>query len=198
MKVFVLQKGVSNIQALVILALVISFIVIPFYCDVIAVVSSDIPSLSFLSRPFCQVKPRVWVSEGLALAEPVKKIVVENAEQGIPFFAGWIPPNATKNVSIKANPTDTDLKNNTYSGISINPLNGIITITYTDKVAKNSPTLLLIPRTNNKLFVPGLPVKTPVQWECHSATAPKGDTFLQLLGTLPATADYVSAKCRDN
>lgn len=78
---------------------------------------------------------RARVTEGLALASSAKVAVAENAANGAPFSAGWIAPNAMTYVSTKAAPTEADRKTNVYSGIAINPANGIITITYTNQIA---------------------------------------------------------------
>ncbi len=145
------------------------------------------------------------VIEGVEFAKSAKSVVAENAANGLAFDTGWKAPNATKNVSSKANPTLEDLKSNANSGIAINPANGIITITYTDRVAKGSPTILLIPVVNvkaNKLSTGVLPTSGVVPedvlwWQCHSATAPEGNAFPQLLGTfnekcLPANCRYIA------
>jgi hypothetical protein len=93
-------------------------------------------------------------------------------------------------------PTANDRTTNLYSGVSINPINGIITITYTDKIAKDSPTILLIPNIteNGSLPVVGYPTSGLIHWECHSATAPANDKLTTLLGTM--NPKYVPANCR--
>lgn len=154
--------------------------------------------ISIAIPQYCDYLPRAKVTEGLALASFAKTAVVENAVNGMPFSAGWIAPMATQNVSSKANPTDTDRQTNVYTGISINPANGIITVTYTNKVAQGSPTLLLIPvvgEKSNELLVFGKPpMSGKITWLCHSSTAPTQDAFRDLLGTM----DYkiVPSNCR--
>jgi len=78
---------------------------------------------------------RARVTEGLALASSAKTAVAENAANGAPFSTGWIAPNATSYISTKAVPTEADMRTNVYSGIAINPANGIITVTYNNKIA---------------------------------------------------------------
>ena len=174
--------------------------------------------------------PRARVTEGLALAGFAKTAVAENAANGAPFNAGWVAPNATANVSTKVVPTPADRKTNVYSGISISPANGIITITYTNKIAmayilfqlpilkwgilydsdgtftiadrntvammmSDTPTLLLLPITDNKtLPVVGKPTKN-ITWECHSATAPTSDVLTTIVGTM--NPKHVPANCRN-
>jgi type IV pilus assembly protein PilA len=140
-----------------------------------------------------EIRPRI--TEGLALAGSAKNAVRENAEQGQAFNSAWIEPNATKYVSTKPVPTELDRQTNVYSGIAINPTNGVITITYTDKIDQGSPTILLIPMVNGKSPTLGKPIgKYATNWECHSKTAPKDD-ISQLLGTVKPR--YVPTNCRD-
>jgi len=109
MKTTKLQQGLSWLSLLVVVLIVgfLAFIAIPNYCDYL---------------------PRSRVIEGLALAASAKTAVAQNAANGAPFNQGWITPNATINVSSKAVPTDADRNTNAYSGIAINPTNGIIII----------------------------------------------------------------------
>ena len=137
------------------------------------------------------------VREGLALATTAKTVVAGNAANNLVFDTGWKAPNATMTVSSKANPRTEDLNSNTYTGITINPDNGIITVTYTDKEAKGSPTILLIPVVKGDQLL-SFPVDKSIQeinWECHSATAPAGDALPQLLGTFKETC-YVPTNCK--
>lgn len=154
--------------------------------------------VSIVIPRYCDYLPHTKVTEGLALASSAKTAVVENAANGMPFATGWVAPNATTNVSSKANPTDTDRQTNAYTGISINPSNGIITVTYTDKVAKGSPTVLLIPvvgEKSNELLAFGKPPRSAkITWLCHSSSAPVKDGFRELLGTLDFK--IVPANCR--
>jgi type IV pilus assembly protein PilA len=144
---------------------------------------------------YCDYVPRQKVTEGLALAASAKAAVAENAANGMQFNNGWTPPNATINVSSKAVPTEADRKTNVYSGITINPTNGIITVTYTNKLQTGSPSILLIPVVGKSLPVLGKPPITgSINWECHSATAPANDDMQNLLGTLNPT--LAPANCR--
>jgi Tfp pilus assembly major pilin PilA len=107
-----LQQGFS-LLGLVVVIVVLGILILPNYCN---------------------YSPNAIVTEGLALTSYAKIAVAENAANGAPFNAGWVAPNATANVSTKAVPTEADRRTNVYSGIAINPANGIITITYTNKV----------------------------------------------------------------
>jgi type IV pilus assembly protein PilA len=176
MKSAKLQQGFSLLEWLILISMfgILASIAVPSYCDYIV---------------------RAKITEGLALAAAAKTAVAENAANGKPFTTGWIAPNATINVSTKALPTKEDRVTNVYSGVAINPTNGIITITYTDKVQTGSPFVLLIPLTDKKtLPVSGEAIKAQITWECHSATAPANDEMQNLLGTL--NQKYVPANCR--
>ena len=136
---------------------------------------------------------RNHVKTGLILAESAKAAVEKNVSNGSPFNMGWIAPNATEYVSSKSEPTETDRTSNVDSGIAINPINGIITITYTNKVARNSPTLLLLPVVDKALPIAGVPSKN-IKWECHSSIVPTDSLLPDILGTI--SAKYVPAHCR--
>jgi type IV pilus assembly protein PilA len=84
---------------------------------------------------YCDYLPRTRLSEGLVLAASAKTAVAENAANGVPFANGWTPPDATSNVS----------------SIAINPANGIITITYTNKIAM-SHIIFWLPVTNKGIL----------------------------------------------
>jgi len=114
MKTSKLQQGFSLLELVVVIVIII------------IVASIGMPT---------DYRSRARVTEGLALAASAKTAVAENAANGAPFSAGWIAPNATTNVSTKAAPTQADRWTNVYSGVAINPANGIITITYTNKIA---------------------------------------------------------------
>jgi|GEM_PF-1196563 len=114
MKTSKLQQGFSLLELMVVIVIII------------IVASIGMPA-NYISR--------AKVTEGLALAASAKTAVTENAAHGTPFNTGWIAPNATANVSTKAVPTQADRNTNVHTGIAINPANGIITITYTNKIA---------------------------------------------------------------
>jgi type IV pilus assembly protein PilA len=138
---------------------------------------------------------RAKVTEGLALAASAKTAVAENAANGAPFSAGWVAPNATANVANVAAPTQAQRQTNTNSGVAINPTNGIITVTYTDKISTGLPTVLLLPITGSQLPVSGTPpIAGSINWECHSASAPTTDVLTSITGSL--AAKYVPANCR--
>ena len=133
------------------------------------------------------------VIEGLSLSDSAKAAVSENTVNGLPFSNGWIPPLPTRTVSTDHTGASASVAN---SGIAINDQNGIITITYTDTVALNSPILLLIPVDGANLLVPGQLIQSGmVNWECHSAQPPFNDVFTNLTGTL--NQQFAPASCRN-
>jgi type IV pilus assembly protein PilA len=122
------------------------------------------------------------VTEGLALAAAAKSAVSENAVSGVPFESGWVAPYPTAIVSI--DPTGTS-RLPANSGIAINSVNGEITITYTNRIAANSPTLLLVPVDSGNALTPGKLIQGGmVDWQCHSANPPLNNILRDHKGTL--------------
>lgn len=135
---------------------------------------------------------RTKVIEGLALAASAKTAVTENAANGVQFDSGWVAPFPTRVVSKDRTGVSRLIAD---SGISIDNSNGVITITYTDIIAPNAPTLLLVPVDGANLLVPGQIIQNGmVNWQCHSNTPPLNNVHKEIAGTLDFK--FVPADCR--
>lgn len=96
---------------------------------------------------------RTRISEGLMLATAAKTAVAENAASGQSSLStGWIAPGSTDNVS----------------QIAVNPLNGVITITY-GRIAGGG-TIIMTPTANGTAVVAGRPPGAPLFWDCTGGT----------------------------
>jgi type IV pilus assembly protein PilA len=178
MKTLKSPHGFTLIELMIVIAIIgtLASIAIPSYQDYIV---------------------RVKVSEGLSLAASAKSAVSENAINGVKFSDGWVAPNPTSIVSkdpLGASRLAAD------TGISIDDTNGVITITYTNKIPKlssdpSSPvTLLLVPVDGGSALSSGHIIQSGmVNWECRSSSPPTTTVLPALKGTIDPT--YVNANC---
>ncbi len=100
---------------------------------------------------------RARVSEGLLMAAAAKTLVTENAATAqADLSVGLVVPAADNNVSL----------------MSIAPLTGIITVTYTSRVAAaGSNTLIFTPTSNGAAIAAGAPpAGNAVNWSCTGGT----------------------------
>ena len=173
MKILKLQQGFTMIELMIVIAIIgtLASIAIPAYQDYV-------------------IKSKII--EGFSLVASAKTAVAENAASGVAFDSGWVAPMPTRIVS--RDPTGTSHLA-TDTGIAINNANGEITITYTNKIAPNSPTLLLIPIDGANPLVPNqIILSGMVNWECHSANPPLNNVLRDHVGTL--SSEFVPADCR--
>jgi type IV pilus assembly protein PilA len=163
MKTLKLSQGFTLIELMIVVAIIgtLASIAVPVYQDYLI---------------------KVKVTEGLALVAAAKSSVSENAVSGTPFNSGWIAPYPTSIVS--TDPTGIS-RLPASSGIAINNANGEITITYTNRIAPGSPTLLLIPVDSGSALTPGKLIQGGmIDWQCHSATPPLNNILRTHVGTL--------------
>lgn len=163
MKVLKLSQGFTLIELMIVVAIIgtLVFIAVPVYQDYLI---------------------KVKVTEGLSLVASAKSAVSENVVTGVPFNSGWVAPLPTAIVS--TDPTGVS-RLAASSGIAINNANGEITITYTNRIAPGSPTLLLIPVDSGNALSSGKLIQGGmVDWQCHSANPPLNNTLRTHVGTL--------------
>lgn len=135
---------------------------------------------------------RAKVIEGLALAASAKAAVSENAASGNDFASGWSAPSPTAVVSKDPQGLSHNIND---SGVEIDSSNGVITITYTNKIASGSPTLKLVPVDGGELLVSRQVITSDmIDWQCNSAEPPLDNLFRDTKGTLEAK--FVPANCR--
>ena len=100
---------------------------------------------------------RARVSEGLALAASAKAAVEENAiNANATLDLGWSSPTATTNVT----------------SIGIASATGVITVTYTTRVAASGAnTLIMVPQSAGVALAAGtVPTGGSINWTCNTGT----------------------------
>ncbi|OYV20672.1 MAG: pilA [Methylococcaceae bacterium NSP1-2] len=173
MKTLKSQHGFTLIELMIVIAIIgtLASIAIPTYQDYII---------------------KTKVIEGLSLVASAKSAVSENAISGVTFDSGWVQPFPTNIVS--TDPLGVS-RLAADSGVSINNDNGEITITYTNKIAKNSPTLLLVPVDGASPLVPGQLIQGGmINWQCHSSKPPLNNVLRYRAGTIDP--QFVPSDCR--
>jgi type IV pilus assembly protein PilA len=131
---------------------------------------------------------RARVTEGLSLAASAKVAVAENAANGNGFYAGWTVPAETNNVA----------------SLAIDPLNGVITITYTERAAGSATlnVVRMVPRSNGALVgTAGTAPTTTTAGSGGTSTVPAGGAITWLCGGGTETnlaQKYLPASCRGN
>lgn len=113
---------------------------------------------------------RARVSEGFSLASAAKTLVAENAANAsADLSAGFVAPTGMTNVQ----------------GVAVDGTNGVITVTFTNRVATGAPTLVFVPTSAGAALAVNTPPTDAINWDCTIAGAG---------GTLEAK--YRPAECR--
>lgn len=97
---------------------------------------------------------RARVSEGMSMASAAKTVVAENAANAASAFdLGYVFSGATSNVT----------------SVAVASTTGVITVTYTAKVASSNNTITFTPSPS---LTAGQPPTTNVTWSCTGGTLP--------------------------
>lgn len=163
MKTLKLSQGFTLIELMIVVAIIgtLASIAIPTYQDYVI---------------------KTKIIEGLSLVASAKAAVSENVIHGVRFDSGWVAPLPTAIVS-----TDPQGQSrlSANAGIKIDPTNGVITITYTNKIEPNSPTLLLVPVDGANLLQQGKLIQGGmINWQCHSKNPPLNNIRTDIAGTI--------------
>ena len=104
---------------------------------------------------------RARVSEGLALTSAAKLAVAENAANGTALGAGYIAIGNTAATGATPN----------VNGLTIDGANGVITVSYTTKVAAaGANTVIVTPTAAGAALAQGTIPAGPITWACNTGT----------------------------
>jgi type IV pilus assembly protein PilA len=104
---------------------------------------------------------RARVSEGLALTSAAKLAVAENAANGTALNLGYTAIGNTAATGATAN----------VNGLVIDGTNGVITVSYTTKVAAAAAnTVIVTPTAAGAALVSGTIPNGPITWACNTGT----------------------------
>lgn len=191
-----MQKGFTLIELMIVVAIIgiLAAIALPAYQDYTA---------------------RSRVSEGLILASEAKSSVSDNAANVMPLATGGLAtgfpsiatvgaapvPCRTNAACVQAVGTSTGAGPGSpnVTSIAIDPDNGQITVTFTDRIATalEGNVAVLIPSANNAVLKAGTRPVGAIVWTCFTANRvkPTGSNITAPTGTL-LPQNLAPAECR--